>query len=140
MNSPGIVATWIGLAPRLQSILRILAAFMFMTAGTSKMFAFPAGIPPDGGTVELVSQLGLGGFLEVTCGILLLLGLFTRSAAFLMSGQMAVAYFQFHLPGGFWPTINGGVPAVLYCFLWLYYSAAGPGPWSLDAIRRKSAV
>ena len=101
------------------------------------MFAFPAGVPPDGGTVELFTQIGLGAFLEVTCGGLLLLGLFTRAAAFLMAGQMAVAYFQFHFPQGFWPTINGGVEAVLYCFVWLYISAAGAGPWSLDALRKK---
>jgi putative oxidoreductase len=68
---------------------------------------------------------------------LLLIGLFTRPVAFILAGEMAVAYFQFHFPGGFWPTINQGVPAVLYCFIWLYFSAAGPGPWSVDALRRK---
>jgi len=76
--------------------------------------------------------------LEVVCGGLLLLGLLTRPAAFLMAGQMAVAYFQFHAPGGFWPTLNGGGSAVLYCFVWLFFSAAGPGPWSLDARRGKA--
>jgi putative oxidoreductase len=85
----------------------------------------------------MFTQIGLGAFLEVVCGGLLLVGLFTRTAAFLMSGQMAVAYFQFHFPGGFWPTMNGGVAAVLYCFIWLYISAAGGGPWSLDGWRKK---
>jgi putative oxidoreductase len=87
--------------------------------------------------MTLMSQLGLGATLEVFGGALLLLGLFTRPVAFLLSGEMAVAYFQFHFPQNFWPVMNGGVPAVLYCFLWLYFSAAGAGPWSLDAKRGK---
>jgi len=81
------------------------------------------------------SQIWFGGFLEVVGGALLALGLFTRPVAFLLSGEMAVAYFQFHAPGGFWPVLNGGVSAALYCFVWLYFSAAGAGPWSLDARR-----
>ncbi len=125
------------LAPRLQSILRIVTAFLFTLAGTTKIFAFPAGVPPDGGTVALVSQMGFGGLLEIVGGSLLFLGLFTRPVAFILSGEMAVAYFQFHFPISFWPTINGGVHAALYCFIWLYFSAAGAGPWSLDAMRRK---
>jgi putative oxidoreductase len=108
---------------------------MFMLAGTMKLFAFPAGIPPHGGTVRLLSQAGLAGVLETLGGGLLLLGLFTRPVAFLLSGEMAVAYFQFHAPRGFWPVLNGGEPAALFCFLWLYFSAAGAGPWSLDARR-----
>jgi putative oxidoreductase len=108
-----------------------------MSSGTMKLFAFPAGVPPNGGTVPLVSEFGLGGVLEVFGGALLVLGLFTRPVAFLLAGEMAVAYFQFHFPGSFWPTINNGVAAVIYCFLWLYFSAAGPGPWSLDAVREK---
>jgi len=80
-----------------------------------------------------MSQIWIGGVLELVGGALLLLGLFTRPVAFLLSGEMAVAYFQFHAPQGFWPTLNGGVPAVLYTFVWLYFSAAGAGPWSLDA-------
>jgi putative oxidoreductase len=116
-------------------MLRIVAAFMFMSAGTMKLFAFPVGVPPGGGTVSWMSQAGAAGILEVFGGGLLLLGLFTRPVAFLLSGEMAVAYFQYHFPKGFWPTLNMGQPAVLYCFLWLYLSAAGPGPWSLDAKR-----
>jgi len=137
MIAPKLVSRWSTWGPRLQSVLRIVAAFMFILAGSMKLFAFPAGIPPDGGTVKLMSQLGLGAILEVFGGGLLLLGLFTRPVAFLLSGEMAVAYFQFHFPQGFWPTMNGGVAAVLYCFVWLYFSAAGAGPWSLDAKRRK---
>jgi putative oxidoreductase len=131
------VTSWAAWGPRLQSVLRIVAAFMFMLTGTMKLFAFPVGVPPNGGTVQLISQIGLGGILEVVGGVLLLLGLFTRPVAFLLAGEMAVAYFQFHMPQSFWPTVNGGVSAVLYCFIWLYVSAAGAGPWSLDAKRGK---
>ena len=137
MFASKIVLQWVTLGPRLQSVLRIVAAIMFMLAGSTQLFAFPSGIPPNGGTVPLMSQLGIGAVLEVFGGALLLLGLFTRPVAFLLAGEMAVAYFQFHVPNGFWPFMNGGVPAVLYCFLWLYFSAAGAGPWSVDANRRK---
>jgi putative oxidoreductase len=85
-----------------------------------------------------MSQAWVAGVLEVFGGALLLVGLFTRPVAFLLAGEMAVAYFQFHLPRGVWPTVNGGVSAALYCFIWLYVSAAGPGPWSIDARRRGS--
>jgi len=131
--------TWGGLAPHLLSVLRIMAALMFITSGTTKLFAFPAGVPPNGGTVELMSQAGIGGMLEVFGGALILLGLFTRPVAFILAGMMAVAYFQFHFPKSFWPTISGGMPAALYCFIWLYFSAAGAGPWSLDALRRSGS-
>jgi putative oxidoreductase len=134
---PKLIDRWTSWAPQFQSVLRIVAAFMFMLAGTMKLFAFPAGIPPNGGTVELISQMGIGGILEAFGGALLLLGLFTRPVAFLLAGEMAVAYFQFHAPNGFWPIMNGGAEAVLYCFVWLYFSAAGAGPWSLDAKREK---
>lgn len=129
-------ARWIAAAPKLLSVLRIVAGLLFFLAGTSKLFAFPVGLPA-GVTVELFSQIWIGGVLEVVGGALLMLGLFTRPTAFLLSGEMAVAYFQFHAPQGFWPTVNGGVPAVLDCFIFLYLSAAGPGPWSLDALRKK---
>ncbi|HKB85995.1 MAG TPA: DoxX family protein [Ignavibacteriaceae bacterium] len=129
---------WSLSAPYLQSVLRIAAAFMFITAGTMKLFAFPMGIPPAGGTVPLISQMGLAGFLETFGGFLLLIGLFTRPAAFILAGEMAVAYFQVHFPQNFWPLINGGQPAVLYCFIWLFFSAAGAGRISLDALRNKS--
>jgi putative oxidoreductase len=132
-----VVAKWPTWAPYFRSMLRIVAAFTFMLAGTMKTFAFPAGVPPNGGTVPLMSQAGIGGLLEVVCGALLLVGLFTRPVAFLMSGMMAVAYWQFHAPSSFWPVVNNGVSAALYCFVWLYFSAAGAGPWSLDAKRGK---
>ena len=137
MSEPSVVAKWSSLGPQLRSVLRIVSAFFFMMAGSMKLFAFPAGVPPSGGTVPLVSEFGLGGILEVFGGGLVLLGLYTRPVAFILSGEMAVAYFQFHFPRAFWPTMNDGMAAVLYCFLWLYFSAAGPGPWSLDAGRGK---
>ena len=135
MTPPNLLAKWPTWAPRLRGVLRIAAAYMFMLAGTTKLFAFPAGVPPNGGTVPWISELGLGGALEVFGGGLVLLGLFTRPVAFVLAGEMAVAYFQFHFPKGFWPTVNGGMSAALYCFVWLYFSAAGAGPWSLDAKR-----
>ena len=110
----------------------MVAALMFMLSGTILLFAFPFGVPPSGGTVPLFSQMGLGGVLEFAGGFLMLIGLFTRPVAFLLSGEMAVAYFQFHFPNGFWPMANGGVESVLYCFIWLYFSAAGAGAWSFD--------
>ena len=134
-SRPSLVARWPTFAPYLLSILRIVAAFMFIQPGTMKIFAFPAGVPPNGGTVPLMSQAGIGGLLEIIGGALLLLGLFTRPVAFILAGEMAVAYFQFHFPLSFWTVINGGQPAVLFCFIWLYISAAGAGPWSVDARR-----
>jgi putative oxidoreductase len=109
---------------------------MFMQNGTMKLFGWPAAMP-GGATVPLMSQIGVGGTLEVVGGFLLLIGLFTRPVAFILSGEMAVAYFQFHYPQGFWPIVNQGQPAVLYCFIWLYFSAAGAGPWSVDALRKR---
>lgn len=135
MSAARLAEKWSASGPQLQAVLRIVAAFLFALSGTMKLFAFPAGIPPNGGTVPWLSQLGLGAALEVFGGALLLVGLFTRPVAFVLSGEMAVAYFQFHFPQGFWPAMNGGMPAVLYCFVWLYFSAAGAGPWSLDARR-----
>jgi len=132
-----ILEKWQNRAPELQSILRIVAAFMFMQAGTMKLFAFPVGIFPNGGTVSLMSELGLAAVLEVFGGGLMLLGFLTRPVAFVLSGEMAVAYFQAHFPHGFWPVLNGGQPAIFYCFAWLYFSSAGPGPWSLDVLWRR---
>lgn len=131
-------ARWQSLAPRLRSLLRIVAAFLFIQPGTMKLFAFPMGMPPDGGTAAFPSQVWIGGVLETFGGALLLIGLFTRPVAFLLAGEMAVAYFQFHRPQSFWTVVNNGMPAVLFCFVWLYFSAAGPGPWSLDATWRDS--
>src|SRR5919205_1282024 len=125
-----------GWTPRLLSLLRIIAALMFMMHGAQKLFGFLAA--PGTAGPSLASQFGVGGVLEFFGGMLMLLGLFTRPVAFILSGMMAVAYFQFHFPQSFWPTINQGVPAALYCFVWLYFSAAGAGPWSLDALRAKN--
>jgi putative oxidoreductase len=137
MSDPSVRSRWSGWAPQLRSLLRIVAALVFVQAGTVKLFGFPMGMPPNGGTARFPSQLWIGGFLEVVGGTLLALGLCTRSVAFVLSGMMAVAYFQFHFPRGFWPAVNGGTAAAIYCFVWLYLSAAGPGPWSLDEWRRK---
>ena len=127
---------WRSLSPYFLSILRIVSAFVFLQYGTAKWFAFPGPLSPDGSTVPLLSQLGIAAVLEVIGGVLLLVGVFTQPVAFLMSGEMAVAYFIGHAPRGFWPVLNQGTPAVLFCFVWLYVSAAGAGPWSLDALRR----
>ena len=137
MTEPNIVTKWKSWTPYLLSLLRIVAALMFIQFGTMKLFAFPVGMTPDGGTAKLASQTGIAGILEVFGGGLILLGLFTRPVAFVLAGEMAVAYFQFHFPQSFWTVVNMGTPAVLYCFLMLYFSAAGPGPWSLDAKRGK---
>jgi len=125
-------------APRLRSVLRIVAAFVFIQYGTAKLFAFPGAIMPDGGTAPLASLAGVAGLLETVGGAFLLLGLFTGPVAFLLSGEMAVAYFYGHAPLGFWPVLNQGAPAVFYAFLFLYLAAAGPGPWSLDALRARA--
>ena len=135
MIESSIFVKWRSWAPQQLSLLRIVAAYMFVLAGTSKLFAFPVGMPPNGDTAQLMTQVGIGGALEVFGGAMLLIGLFTRPVAFILAGEMAVAYFQFHAPGSFWPTVNGGVSAVIYCFVWLYISAAGAGPWSVDAWR-----
>ena len=132
-----VASGWISWGPRFLSILRIVSGLLFIPLGTMKLFAWPIGMPPDNSTAQLLSQTGIGGMLEVVGGILILLGLFTRPVAFILSGEMAVAYFQFHAPMGFWPMINQGQPAILFCFIFLYLSAAGAGPWSLDALRGK---
>jgi putative oxidoreductase len=136
LTEGNLTTKWAASGPYLRSVLRIAAALMFIPAGTMKLFAFPMGMPPNGGTAKLLSQVWVGGVLEVFGGALLLIGLWTRPVAFLLAGEMAVAYFQFHFPKSIWPTMNGGVAAALYCFIWLYFSAAGAGPWSVDERRR----
>jgi putative oxidoreductase len=135
MSDQTIFTKWQAAAPYLQSILRIVTAIMFIMSGTIKLFAYPMGMPPDGGTAKLLSQVGIGGMLETFGGAFLLVGLCTRPVAFILAGEMAVAYFQFHHPVSPWPVINNGTSAVLYCFIFLWFSSAGAGPWSLD--RRK---
>ena len=129
MNGP-IPSRW---SLYLLSVLRIVAAFTFITHGTQKLLAFPVLEPRN--PVPLLSLFGVAGALELVGGSLLLLGLFTRPVAFLLSGEMAVAYFVAHASRSFWPILNRGEVVVLFCFLWLFLAAAGPGPWSLDALR-----
>ena len=131
MRGP-LPATW---GPRLLSVLRIVAAFLYMAHGTQKLFGWPANEPQA--TVALFSLFGLAGVIETFGGLLLLLGLFTRPVAFLASGEMAFAYFIAHAPHGFWPLLNRGEVPVLLCFIYLYLAAAGGGPWSLDATRSR---
>jgi putative oxidoreductase len=122
---------WTG---RMLSVLRIVAGLMFLSAGTMKLFGFP--LPPGGAPMppfDPTTQLGIGGLLETFGGLAILLGVGTRPVAFVLAGEMAVAYFQFHAPQALFPTTNNGVPAVLYCFLFLYLVFAGAGPWSVDA-------
>jgi putative oxidoreductase len=129
------MAAW---APRLLSILRIIAALLFMEHGLMKLFGFPA--PQPGAPDPLPAMLLAAALIEVIGGGLIALGLFTRLAAFVCSGQMAVAYFIAHGSQSFWPALNGGDGAILFCFVFLYIAAAGPGPWSVDALRtRRSA-
>jgi len=120
-------ANW---APQLLSLLRIVTAFLFMEHGTMKLFGFPAPM----GDVSLFSLMGVAGVLEVFGGLLILIGLFTRPVALLLSGEMAFAYFMAHAPQGFWPVLNHGEAAVFYCFMFLYLAAAGGGPWSVDRL------
>ncbi len=138
MSTSPIVTRWIGFTPYLLSLLRMVAASLFMQYGATKLFGYPAAVMPGGGTATLNSLPGLAGLLELGGGTLLLLGLFTRPTAFVLSGLMAAAYYLGHSAQGPWPVLNGGAPAVVFCFLWLYISAAGPGPISLDAFRGRS--
>jgi putative oxidoreductase len=132
-----LLSRWRSWAPYLLSILRIVVAFLFMQVGTAKLFGFPAPVMPDGGTAPIASLAGVAGILEAFGGFFILIGLFTRPVAFLLSGEMAFAYFIGHAGQGFWPVLNGGAPAVFYCFFFLYLSAAGAGPWSVDAALRR---
>jgi len=132
MNFDALGAAW---APRLLSVLRIMAGLLFLQHGTAKLLKIP--VVPMFNNLSLTSLPGIAGILELVGGILLILGLFTRSVAFVSSGLMAVAYFMAHAPRGFYPILNAGELAALYCFVFLYIAAAGPGPWSIDAARRK---
>ena len=120
---------------QLLSVLRIMAGLLLLQHGCSKYLGFPVG--PMNAT-QLQSMSGAAGVLELVGGILLVLGLFTRPVAFILSGMCAVAYFYAHFPRGFFPLINGGELAVLYCFTLLYIASAGGGAWSLDRSMRKA--
>ena len=129
MRDLGLPSAW---APRLLSVLRIVSALIFMEHGTQKLLGFP---PMSEGMSQPapLSLMWVGGLLEMVGGALLLIGLFTRPVAFVLAGEMAVAYWMFHAPSGPFPALNGGDAAILYCFVFLYIAAAGPGPWSLDS-------
>jgi len=133
MRDSAFPASW---APHLLSVMRAIVGFLFLQHGGQKLFGFPVAMP--GPPLELFSLIGLAGVLELGGGLLLLVGLFTRWTAFILSGQMAVAYFMVHAGKGFWPAANQGELAVFYCFVFLYLAAAGGGPWSLDRLRKKS--
>ena len=120
-------------APRVLSALRIVAALLFIEHGTQKLFGFPIAGPP-----VLSPMLMMAAGIEAIGGLLLLIGLFTRPVALIMSGEMAVAYFMAHAPRGMYPVANGGDAAVLYCFVFLYLAAAGGGLWSVDATRARA--
>jgi putative oxidoreductase len=132
MNLDALGAAW---APRLLSILRIMTGLLFLQHGTAKLLKIPT--IPMFANLSLTSPPGIAGILELVGGVLMILGLFTRGTAFILSGLMAVAYFMAHAPKGFYPILNAGELAALYCFVFLYIAAAGPGPWSIDAARRK---
>jgi putative oxidoreductase len=120
------------------SLLRVVTGLLFMQHGVQKLFGLL--LPPDrpwNGAPEMFSQFWFAGVLEVFGGALIVLGLLTRPVAFLLSGEMAVAYFQAHFPRSFWPILNGGEPVVLFCFVYLYLFAVGAGPFSLDALLRR---
>lgn len=120
-------------SPQILSLMRAVVGFLFVWHGTSKYFHYPMSM----GDVQLFSLFGVAGVLEIVGGSLVCVGLFTKPAAFLLSGEMAVAYFMFHAPGGFFPLVNHGESAVLFCFAFLYLAAAGGGPISLDAMMGK---
>lgn len=120
-------------SPRLLSVLRIVTAFLFIQHGSMKLLGFP---PSDAfAGLKLISLIGFAGVLELFGGLLVLFGLFTRPVAFILSGEMAFAYFMAHAPHGFSPILNHGELAVLYCFVFLYLAVAGGGVWSIDRIR-----
>ena len=115
--------------PRMLSVLRIVTGLMFLEHGTGKLLGFP---PSEHAAGALFSLIGVQGILELVGGFLILIGLFTRPVAFILAGDMAVAYFMAHAPKSFFPTLNGGQLAILFCFVFLYLAIAGGGPWSVD--------
>jgi putative oxidoreductase len=132
--SNAFYATW---TPRALSVLRIVTAYLYVMHGTAKLLGMPHVASFD--KLQLFSLIGLAGVLELAGGALLLIGLFTRPAAFILCGEMAFAYFMGHAPKGsvLVPMLNGGELAVLYCFVFLFFAAAGGGAWSMDALRRR---
>lgn len=121
--------------PQLRALLRIVTALLFMEHGLAKLVHFP--VPQPGAPDPLPTILLAAACIEIVGGLLIAVGLFTRLAAFLCAGEMAIGYFLFHFPKGFWPIVNMGEAAILYCFIFLYLAAAGPGAWSVDSMRMK---
>jgi putative oxidoreductase len=130
-----IAQTAIAWTPRLLSVLRIIAGLLFMQHGTAKYLGFP---PTDMVGIDPTSLGGIAGILELVGGALIVIGLFTRPVAFVLSGLMAAAYWIAHAPSSFFPLVNQGELAIMYCFVFLYLACAGPGPWSVDAARSKA--
>jgi len=126
------LAAW---TPRALSVLRVITGLMIIEHGTAKLIGFP--VVPSFANLQPLSLLGAAGFIELIGGALLVIGLWTQPAAFILSGEMAVAYFMVHAPRSFFPLINGGTLAIIYCFACLYLSIAGAGPWSLDATMKR---
>ena len=128
--------TWLSRwQPQLHAILRIVTALLFLEHGTMKLFHFPAAQMPG----PLPTLIMVAAIIELVAGVLIALGLFTRLAAFIASGEMAVAYFMGHFPKSPWPGVNMGDAAILFCFVFLYFAAAGAGPWSVDSARTRNA-
>jgi putative oxidoreductase len=127
------LAVW---SPRALALLRIVAGLLFLEHATMKFFHFPAPLMPG----PLPPMFVAAGVIELTTSTLITLGLFTRAAALIASGEMAIGYFMIHLPQSFWPTLNKGEAAILFCFIFLYLVFAGPGTWSVDAALRKPRV
>ena len=119
------------LQPQMLAVLRIVTALLLIEHGTMKLFHFPAAMMPG----PLPPLLLAAASIEIVAGVLVTVGLFTRLAAFILSGENAVAYFMVHFPKTFWPTLNQGEVAILFCFVFLYIAAAGPGAWSIDSAR-----
>ena len=128
------IHTW---SPRLLSVLRLVAGLLFVEHGSTKLLHFPQ--VDMFNDLQIMSLIGLAGVLELGGGALLALGLFTRPVAFILSGEMAAAYFMAHAPKSFYPVLNGGEGAILFCFIFLYLAAAGGGEWSLDRMLRPGA-
>ena len=133
MMSFAFLSRW---QPQLLALLRIVAALMFLEHATQKFLAFPVPFPVPGPLPPLLMAAGV---IELVAGFLITIGLFTRLAAFIAAGEMAVAYFMIHFPKSFWPIVNLGEAAILYCFVFLFLAAAGPGAWSVDGARTRNA-
>jgi len=135
---PDIDTRWSAWEPRALSLLRVVAGLMFLQTGMAKLFGFPT--VPMFAHLHFASLLGVQGVIEVVGGALICVGLFTRPVAFILCGDMAVAYFMRHFPNSFFPAINGGTAAILYCFIFLYLFVAGGGVWSLDRWRARQTA